>query len=172
MRQKASCTRSKGAWASYGPTRRAASGSGSAWRRRPLKTTRKECSRLPSDRSNSGTSTNLDDGSDCCEACSHQHDRRLQHQDSWQLDDKCPSWQKTRARRNHKQRAHEARAKAHKTPAGRGHTVLTACNGCHAAPPATKTCCCPSPRPRPRRGYCRGYPLLSKRNLAFRAPLW
>ena len=35
-----------------------------------------------------GTSTNLDDGSDCCEACSHQHDRRLQHQDSWQLDDK------------------------------------------------------------------------------------
>ena len=43
------------------------------------------------------------------------------------------------ARRNHKQRAHEARAKAHKTPAGRGHTILTACNGCHAAPPATKT---------------------------------
>ena len=44
-----------------------------------------------------------------------------------------------RARRNHKHRAHEARAKAHKTPAGRGHTILTACNGCHAASPATKT---------------------------------
>ena len=73
-----------------------------------------------------------------CTRCTRCTNQRLISNDSARTPS-APTHPSPTARRNHKQRAHEARAKAHKTPAGRGHTVLTACNGCHAAPPATKT---------------------------------
>ena len=73
-----------------------------------------------------------------CTRCTRCTNQRLISNDSARTPS-APTHPSPTARRNHKQRAHEARAKAHKTPAGRGHTILTACNGCHAAPPATKT---------------------------------